>query len=308
VITFDDAIRDGLFRRICMRRGEPWSTERERQWRESEIAALQDRADSELFCVPIGSGSVYIGRATVAANRDPTVPAVLRVRAPRDLVDRDENAVAHWAESWVTSAWDPSCFSTVHRQYVGVDVGRSRDLFSLVVVDVSPTGDRRVLTVIELDNVPFAAQRVIIRHVVERLPRFGSLTIDAGGHGSDMAEHLRHAYGRQVQGVQIGVGKAREDRPAHHVMYSELLPPLKRALQNKALALPDDSQISDDITGLQLVDGMPRIPSTRTRAAGQTRHCDTACALALALLAADTEAAANFGSVQPDPVDSWWGS
>lgn len=305
VITLDDAIRDGLYKRMCLRRGEKWTQESQDEWRAREIAALGDAAGSELYCEPIGGGDVYIPRSVIAANADPSIP-VYRVTGTPDLAALSLPDIHTWADSALADI-SAVCLSPADRHVVGVDVGRSRDLFSVAVLAVGSGGARRIAYVLELSDVPYAAQDRIVCGVIDRLPQFGSLHIDSGGAGKPLAESLAHRYGVQIHGVQIGVGKARASRPPTHVQYSELLPPLKRALQSRELPIPADPAIADDLAGLRLVDGMPRIPSARSRSGGQTRHCDSACSIALAVLSAD-ELSPSYGShYGSHSTASWWG-
>jgi hypothetical protein len=51
-ITFDDAIADGLYKRICLVAGEQWSEEKEQDWRSQVITEYGLDADEELFCKP----------------------------------------------------------------------------------------------------------------------------------------------------------------------------------------------------------------------------------------------------------------
>lgn len=55
-VTLDDALRDGLFRRICYVSGHQWSLEAEAQWRADLIKQYARGADEELHCIPSASG------------------------------------------------------------------------------------------------------------------------------------------------------------------------------------------------------------------------------------------------------------
>ena len=58
-VTLDDALADGLYRRICEVRDLDWSKAAEKAWRKELIAYYGDDAQEELFCVPAKSGGVY---------------------------------------------------------------------------------------------------------------------------------------------------------------------------------------------------------------------------------------------------------
>lgn len=49
-ITFDDAIADGLYKRICLVNGEDWSQKKQDEWRAKIILEYGLGADEELFC------------------------------------------------------------------------------------------------------------------------------------------------------------------------------------------------------------------------------------------------------------------
>ena len=55
--TIDDALSDGLYKRICEVKGEVWSAEKEAAWLASLIKDYGDGADEELYCVPRANGT-----------------------------------------------------------------------------------------------------------------------------------------------------------------------------------------------------------------------------------------------------------
>jgi len=50
--NFDDALADGLYKRICLVNGETWSQEKQDLWRSQIILEYGADADEELFCKP----------------------------------------------------------------------------------------------------------------------------------------------------------------------------------------------------------------------------------------------------------------
>jgi len=65
--TLDDALTDGLFRRICQVTARPWSAAAEADWRAELIERYRPNEDEELFCVPTAGGGAYLPRALVEA-------------------------------------------------------------------------------------------------------------------------------------------------------------------------------------------------------------------------------------------------
>jgi predicted phage terminase large subunit-like protein len=59
--TLDDALLDGLYKRICFVNGWQWTIEAQDQWRSQLIKEYGIAADEELFCIPFkaGAGKVF---------------------------------------------------------------------------------------------------------------------------------------------------------------------------------------------------------------------------------------------------------
>lgn len=51
-IDFDEALKDGLYRRICLKDNEVWTPEKEQVWRQDIIDGYHPHSDEELFCKP----------------------------------------------------------------------------------------------------------------------------------------------------------------------------------------------------------------------------------------------------------------
>lgn len=80
-ITFDDALADGLYRRICLTQGKEWSPEAESAWREDIVAFYGEDADEELFVIPRHGSGAYIPAALIERAQRVDVP-VLRFERP----------------------------------------------------------------------------------------------------------------------------------------------------------------------------------------------------------------------------------
>ncbi|MEA8543131.1 hypothetical protein PZU20_32895, partial [Pseudomonas aeruginosa] len=63
-ITLDDAIAEGLYKRICYVTGQDWSPESEKAWRDGlyKNAPNIESAEEEYGCVPKKSGGAYLSR------------------------------------------------------------------------------------------------------------------------------------------------------------------------------------------------------------------------------------------------------
>ena len=70
-VTFDDALRDGLFRKICAVTGREWSLQAEADWRQATINRYKPNEDEELFCIPTQGGGAWLTRALVESRMAP---------------------------------------------------------------------------------------------------------------------------------------------------------------------------------------------------------------------------------------------
>ena len=150
--------------------------------------------------------------------------------------------------------------------YVGIDVGRSRDL-SVVwtwerVGDVCWCREIHVMA-----NAGFREQRDAIRRRLDR--RVVKCAIDKGGIGMQLAEELEREYPDVVEGVQLTAGT--QGRLARR---------LAIGFGERKLRIPDDSVLRDDlrlVRKTRVVGGIDRVETGRS----EVGHADRFWAAAL---------------------------
>lgn len=291
--TLDDAIADGLFKTICKRANppRPWMPEAEEVWRAGIIADYGDGADEELFCIPNRSSGAYLTATMIEACMEPA--PVLGWRAPaEDFVDWPLPVAETYTKGWITENLAPllETLSQEQAHFCGVDFGRSGDLS--VFWPATEEKDLRLVPpfVLELRNCPHRTQQQILFAILDRLPRFSGVSLDARGNGSALAEAARQEY---------GPGLVREVMISES-WYRETMPLLKAGIEDKTLILPKDSGILTDFRSLRVMKGVARVPEQRikdrTGAGGHpgSRHGDSAVACAMML-----DARKELGSVEP---------
>ncbi|MGL4885470.1 MAG: hypothetical protein ACRC4V_03830, partial [Aeromonas veronii] len=135
---------------------------------------------------------------------------------------------------------------------------------------------RRPPFLVELRNVPYAEQRLVLFYVVDRLPLFLGGAIDAGGNGGEIAEAAAVRYGSiRIAEVMLSEG-----------WYRDNMPPVKAALEDGSFYdLPADQDVVDDWRLVQLVKGVARVPDSRSSDKDGKRHGDAAISGALAWFA-----------------------
>ena len=271
--TLDEALGDGLYRRICQVTGQDWAQGLEDQWRGALIADYGDGADEELFCIPASGTGAYLTRNMIESVMDPSIPVIRWEPPAKDFVDwpldRAMRETRDWCEEnlgLLLAAADPGL-----RSYLGQDFGRSGDLSVLQPAQEAANLDLKTLFVLELRNCPFRTQRQILFYILDRLPRFSRAAMDARGNGQALAEEARQEYGAsRVEEVMLS-----------ETWYRENMPKLKAQFEDRTWNLPKDSLILDDYRALKVVRGVARVPDARTQDQGGKRHGDAAIAGAM---------------------------
>lgn len=284
-ITLDDALKDGLYRRICQVTEKPWTVEAEEAWRADLIKTYGDGADEELFCIPRQSSGAYLTTAMIEACMEPA-PVLTWTPPAENFVDWPLPVAETYTKGWIEE-------NLVHRleelpedraHFCGVDFGRSGDLS--VFWPATEEKDLRLVPpfVLELRNCPHRTQQQILFAILDRLPRFSGVSLDARGNGSALAEAARQEYGpAQVREVMISES-----------WYRETMPILKAGIEDKTLILPRDAGILSDFRSLRVVKGVARVPEQRTKDKTGGRHGDAAIACAMML-----DARKELGSAEP---------
>lgn len=276
-ITLDDAIADGLYKRICFVTGQDWSAEAEKKWRDDlyKNAPNIESAEEEYGCVPKNSGGAWLSRALIESRMSPYTPIIRWECKPGFEVLPDHVRKAE-CETWIEEQLKPLLDKLPKDaiSYNGEDFGRTGDLSVHVPLIQRENLKLTVPFIIELRNVPFQQQEQICVYLLENLPRFRGAAFDARGNGQYLAERAMQKFGvSRIQQVMLT-----------EAWYRENMPPVKAALEDGTLdELPKHADVLGDLRLVEVIKGVPRIPETRTTGTDKgKRHGDMAVALALA--------------------------
>ena len=297
-LTFDEALEQGLYERICFTRGIEWSLKKQIEWRGEILAIYRDNADEELHVIPNPTSGVYLPGTLIEARSVDDIP-VLRYNAPQGMAMWPEHVrqatVQDWCEAEVLpvlSALDPDEWHAL-----GEDFGRIRDLTVLWLLAVTRQTLRATRLVVELRGVPFEQQKQILFYVLDRVPQFRAGKMDAGGNGAYLAEVAVQRYGSRIEEVRFS-----------EAWYRTEMPPMKAAIEDGMFTLPRDRDIHTDLRSLKLIRGIARV-ADRTRVdENATRHGDAAIAAALAYAASradPVEYAYEAVPAEPPGRDRW---
>lgn len=269
-ITITDAINQGLYRRICLRKKEKWTKKGEEAWLQGLVAHYGEGAPEELFCIPTKGGARYFSRALVENCMNDEIP-VLRYQQTNEFTFMPESERNRQTDEWLEAELLPVLRDALPiGKYIGGDFARSGDLSTLVITQRISETCRKGLCNIELRNVPFDQQLRISRFILDSLESVWGFSTDARGNGQMMAEMLQQEYGTDlVNAVMITTG-----------FYAEFMPALKSRFESHELEIPKSMDIIEDFRLVTMVKGIPRIPDARTNE-GETRklrHGDTVVA------------------------------
>jgi len=280
-ITFDEALEQGLYRRICLRLGRDWTPAGEAAWRQEMLNLYGDDADEELHCIPRAGGGAYLSRALIEARMEPDYP-VLRLAFDDDFTRWEQHLreaeVRDWCERELLPVLEKLDIRRAHG--FGEDFGRSIDLTVIAPYEEALDLTRHFPFLVELRNVPFEQQKQVLFYICDRLPRFMAGAMDARGNGQYLAEVARQRYGEKVEAVMLSTE-----------WYREQMPPFRAAFQDAEIRLPKDAEVLEDLRAFRMDKGIAKIPDTaRSGSNGNQRHGDAGVALALGHYASRQEA------------------
>lgn len=279
--TFDQAIEEGLYQRICLMTGKEWSPEAEAQWRSEIRAFYGDDAAEELDCIPAQGTGVYLTQTQITACMQDGIP-VLRLTCPQGFEKGEDADRESFVQAWLDETVRPhlDAINRDHKTYYGQDFARLVDLSIITPLEELPNLVLKAPFVIEMSNVPFREQEQILKYVVDHLPRFVAGKLDATGNGLYLGERAVQAYGEAFEAVMLSDS-----------WYLANMPKLKARIEDRTLILPMDAETRDDLRKIKLINGVPKIArDDRTVSkAGGKRHGDAAVSYCLAVAAANAE-------------------
>ncbi|EDQ2967775.1 hypothetical protein C3O00_003688 [Salmonella enterica subsp. enterica serovar Mountpleasant] len=279
-ITLDDAIADGLYKRICYVTGQVWSPQAEKKWRDDlyKNAPSKEDAEEEYGCVPKKSGGAYIPHALIELAMVRGIP-ILTFEAPEDFLSRAawlrESEINAWCEEYLKPLL--TALNERSRYSFGEDFARRGDLTCFTLLEITEDLQKREAFRVELRNMPYQQQRQIMLYILERVTRLIGAAFDATGNGDFLAEAALERFGPEmVDSVQLSAK-----------WYGEWMPKLKAEFEDQNIFVARHQTTLDDLRHIKVVAGTPQIDKGRTKdenatTAGSRRHGDFAVSLCMA--------------------------
>lgn len=281
-VTFDDAVTNGLYERVCLMKGWEPSAEGKKAWYAKIRSAYGVRKAAmleELDAIPRDGNGVCLPGVWVDAAMKEDRP-VLRLTLDEAFAAKSLHERQSFAEDWIRRYLKP-CLDKLdpeERHVFGQDFARHRDFSIVTPMAISTKLRRRVPFVVEMHNVPTRQQEQILWALVDGLPRFNGGGMDATGSGETLAEYTADKYGHQLIG-QVKLNRA---------WYSAWMPKLIQGFEDGVIDLPRDDNLAQDLRQIEDIQGIPMVSELRRadlKDPDLARHGDFAVSLAMAWFA-----------------------
>ena len=278
VVTFDDAVENGLYERVCFMQGKQATLEGKEKWYKKIRKAYGSRKAAmreELDAIPRDGSSVclptlWVERAMTEAR------TVLRLSLGDDFTELTPDERDAYIDDWIQRYLEPELqkLDKSKQHCAGQDYARHRD-FSFILPFYIAQDLRRIAPfAIEMHRVPSRLQQKILWYMLDRLPRFGGIAMDATGNGETLAENTAEKYGEHMV-HQIKLSRA---------WYGLWTPKLVTAFEEDMVDLPRDADLKNDCSAIEEVDGIYMVSKARAKDLKEPelyRHGDGAVAMIL---------------------------
>jgi phage FluMu gp28-like protein len=279
-ITLDQALEQGLYKRIALVTGEVWSPAAEAKWRQGVIDRYRDNIDEECYCVPSMSSGAWLPAPLIEARMTVDTP-VLRLELPADYLYRHRlDQMILMAPFMEALKAQLAALDLTPQFAFGSDFARSIDLTTGSLMAIEAQLKRREVLAYELRNVPGDEQKLIAKTILDHVRgRLVGAAFDATGMGWTVAEDMGRLFGLREDPEGSGLIMAVKFTEE---WYRLNMPPLKAAFEDDALALIKDADHLSDLRAIKVIRGIARVPPLREGDTGKKRHGDHAIAVALA--------------------------
>lgn len=269
-VSFNDALRDGFYNRVCLVRGIEFSKEGEEIYEQEVRGDYPDKEDAaeELDLVAKRGSGAYFSRLIIEPCQRDDIPILKFSQATEFVLDPERILKT---QQWIDENLAPIIaeMPTDRKTAMGQDFGRSGDLSVIWPFQEKTDGVWRTPFLLEMRNIPFDCQWIITKCILQELPLLQNAKFDSRGNGQSHAENALQLLGHSfVECVMLSQG-----------WYGEWFPKYHKAYESKELEVPPGEDIITDHKGVILRAGKPAISAAKVKGSdGKYRHADSAVA------------------------------
>ncbi|MDN8176096.1 hypothetical protein QZK08_07905 [Acinetobacter baumannii] len=307
--TFREAVAQGLYKRVCIRKGIAYDATEETLWVQEVYDFYGSAADEELDAIPSKGGGRWLPHSLLESKKDSTVP-VIRFEAPKgwdDFSNVSEEARNTEVLEFFNEQLKPLIEALPKKttSYYGLDFARKVNACSFWPLVEQTNTRKRIPFLFEMFKVPYKQQEEFLKLIVAILPNFSKGAHDAGGNGGYLAEAMQVIYGERIEAIMLT-----------EAWYRENTPHFKASLEDGDIEnMPADQDVIEDHRAFVMVNGVARIPAQgKSNSNNKDRHGDSAIAHLLADYASNHPLApiefiplpsSEEIETNPDDYDGW---
>lgn len=278
-ITFDDAVANGLFERVCWMKGETPTAEGKAKWYAKIRNAYGVRKAAmreELDAIPRDGNGVCLPGVWIEQAMTLPPECVLRLELDDDFVRKSPAERGSWAADWIKRYLEPALkrLDANERHVFCQDYARHRDFSVWGALALGHAMRRSLPLSIEMHKVPYAQQKQITHYAIKRLPRRCGGAMDATGSGEPLAEETADEFGHShVHQVKL-----------NRAWYGTWMPKLVQGFEDGMINIPADPNYAQDLRAIEEVDGIAMVSKLRradVKDPDLLRHGDSAVMLVL---------------------------
>ncbi len=276
--TFDDAVKNGLYERVCLIRGWTPTEEGKRAWYNKvrgSYGANRAAMLEELDAIPREGSGVAIPTIVIESCMHEVRP-IVRLTLDTDFALLPGDERRRRCDDWIHTHIDPllELLDPSLDHFFGSDYARHFDFAVFGPVTTRQDLCRHWPWFVEMLNVPTRQQEQILWHIIRRLPRFRCGAMDATGNGATLAEYTADEFGHD-RIIQIKFNDA---------WYRDNMQGFVDGWFDKMIDAPRDVDVKNDVRSLERIDGIIKLPGVRvadSQDAAAKRHGDAAITMAL---------------------------
>lgn len=268
-VDFDQALREGFYKRVCLILGKEWSPKAEAAYR-AEIfegyPSIED-ANEELLCIPKRGSGVYFSRLLLENRMLDGIP-VIRWEKPAEWVTAPDRLAE--CEQWIKDTLQPALDGmTPHRSTYGQDFARDADVSDIVVCQERAPNVWTEAFSVELRSIPYDVQARIRDAILEGVPALHHASFDASGNGGSHAEGALQRFGAaRVSCIKISAA-----------FYAEWFPKYRQSYEDGSTWIARSEDTIVDHRMVVSTKNGPAMDAKRAKGAdGKPRHGDRAVA------------------------------